>query len=240
MGKRNEFTELLSYAEVQDRIDDPTAAYFCGLAQTLGIRLFHNERTNELFIEWNGLRSGCYDADNPDELGGAVKMLEFMVEAHKSKQPTVEEQIQVLHGEMARLRELIEASAIAKGEMGLMDSKSWADFANELKQEAEAAGGSIEFYGRQVVCYFRCPRLKHKTIMSPILLKSPYHSGQNHRIRFALPQDTELMRRCFAYDKQIYQQLQNSAEATGGPAPEAGDEIEPEPAGGAVPGPDEP
>lgn len=228
----NSYIQINSWQELQDALSDSdtqtSATYVYGMAQQLDIAVRYSKTDGCLLLEQAKCTSPVFDADDDVVLDTLGRALDFFSRLQKTQQKSLEEEVKALRDEVLRLRETLQASAMASNDLSVMDSESWADFVKSLHDIAKAAGGSIETFGRSVVCYFRCARLKHRSIMSPALLKAPYHSGQNHRIRFALPQDTELMRRCLEYDAKLYQKLQaansdnavESAEA-GVPAPES-------------------
>jgi len=88
------------------------------------------------------------------------------------------------------------------------ESKSWVEFAAKISERAKAAGGSIEAYrhysGKLMMRYFRLARLKHNTVFSPLLLRQPYHSGQNHIFHFTMPDDYDVLGNFLDYDTKLY------------------------------------
>lgn len=212
-SSNSRFEEITSWLELDEAIGDidsrAAATYAYGAAQQLGIEILLSEEDGELMLRSGEILSTTFDFDCDSEIRGLGKALEFFSKLQQANQPTFEAQIQTLREEVNRLRATFQSSIVSQGDLRAMDGESWADFVRTLHDEAKAAGGSIETFGHHTVCYFRCARLKHCSIMSPVLLKPPYHSGQNHRIRFALPQDVELMRKCFKHDVELYRALQN-------------------------------
>lgn len=108
----------------------------------------------------------------------------------------------MLHATAPNLEQAMQPESWA-----MMPNEQWAEMAADIQRKAEAAGGSIEFYGREKVRYYRCARLKLRSMFSPILGSRPYHSGQNHRFWFSLPEDWELLSRFIEHDAKLYEKL---------------------------------
>lgn len=110
---------------------------------------------------------------------------------------------------LAALQATTSASerAIRPENWAAMPNEQWAEMAVILQRKAKAAGGSIEVFGREKIKYYRCARLKLRSVFSPILGSKPYHSGQNHRFWFSLPEDWALLSRFVEYDAELYKKL---------------------------------
>lgn len=115
----------------------------------------------------------------------------------------------MLHATAPNLEQAMQPESWA-----MMPNEQWAEMAVDLQRKVEATGGSIEFFGREKVKYYRCARLKLRSVFSPILRDKPYHSGQNHRFWFSLPEDWELFSRFVEHDAKLYEKLFSEPETS--------------------------